>query len=59
MGPLLIELSQEFVELGLLLKAVHGGFAGRLLLERAMHAVVAAVLLGMAGLDAFDGDGRV
>ena len=56
MRPFGIELVDEVVEAGLLLQAVDAGRAGCLLLEGEVHALVAAVLLRMAGLDALDGD---
>jgi hypothetical protein len=55
-GPLGVEFLDEGVEAGLLLEAVHAGRSGGLPLQREVHAFVTAVLLGMAGLDAFDGD---
>ena len=55
-GSFGVELVEEGVEACLLLQAVHARRAGCLLLEREVHALVAAVLLGVAGLDALDGD---
>jgi hypothetical protein len=51
-----IELVHESVEAVLLLQAVCAGRAGCFPLEGEVHALVAAVLLRMAGLDAFDCD---
>jgi len=56
MGPVVIVTRNKRVEAGLLLQQVVGGRSCRLLLEGQMHALVAAVLLGMTGLDAFDRD---
>ena len=56
MRTLVIELLDESVELGLLLKQIGAGGARGLFLQGQMHAFVAAILLGMAGLDAFDRD---
>src|SRR5208283_1976400 len=56
MWPFLIEFLHEIIESGLLLETVHSRRPGRLFLERKMHALMAAVLLGMTGLDALDGD---
>ena len=53
-----IELVNEGIEAVLLLQAVPAWRAGRLFLEGEMHALVAAVLLRMAGLDAFDRDAK-
>src|SRR3989442_5441583 len=55
-GSLGVELLHEGVEAGLLLQAVGARRSGGLLLQGQMHALVAAVLLRMAGLDAFDRD---
>ena len=56
MRPLGVELLEEVVEAGLLLEAVHAGWAGGLLLQGQVHALMAAVLLRMAGPDPLDGD---
>src|SRR5437762_7082159 len=56
MGPLLVEGGDELIETRLLLQEVLGGRLGGLLLERQMHALMAAVLLRVARLDAFDVD---
>ena len=56
MGPLVVEFADEGIEPGLLLKAVCARRPGRLGLEGAVHALVAAVLLRVAGPDAFDRD---
>jgi hypothetical protein len=50
MWPLLVEGGNELIEAGLLLQEVLGRRFGGFLLERQMHALMAAVLLGMAGL---------
>jgi hypothetical protein len=55
-GSFLVELLDEIVEFGLLLETVHSWRARLLLLQGEMHALMTAVLLGMAGLDALDGD---
>ena len=54
--PVLVEVADEVVEAGLLDEEVLGSRLGGFLLEREVHALVAAVLLGMAGLDALDVD---
>ena len=54
MQPFGIELANEGVEAAPLLQAVEARRASSLLLEGQMHALVAAVLLRMARLDAFD-----
>ena len=58
MGPLVVELFEESVELALLLQAVAARGARGLRFERQVHAFMAAVLLRMAGLDAFDGNAQ-
>src|ERR1700739_3321246 len=54
--PFGIELLNKVVEAGLLLQAVHSGRSGCFFLQRQMHALVAAVLLWVARLDALDCD---
>ena len=56
MGPLGIEFLDEGVEAGLLLKAVHTGRTRCFLLQRKVHALVAAILLRVTRLDALDAD---
>ena len=48
MRPLVVEALDEGIEAGLLLQDIGGGRLGRFGLQRQMHALVAAVLLGMA-----------
>jgi hypothetical protein len=54
MRPLIVVAIDEIIELGLLLQEVAGSRLGGLQLERQVHALVAAVLLRVAGFDAFD-----
>ncbi len=56
MRPFLVEPLEEIIEAGLLLQEVGRGGLGRFGLQRQMHPLVPAVLLGMPGLDAFDAD---
>ena len=58
MRPLVIELADKGIEAGLLLQAAHTGWPGRFLLKGQVPAFVPAVLLGMARLDALDGDAQ-
>src|SRR5262249_54539879 len=51
-----IEFLQESVELGLLLQDVGSRRASGFFLQSEMHAFMTAVLLGMAGPDALNGD---
>ena len=50
-----VELAHEGIELGPLLQTLETGRAGCLPSSGQVHALVAAVLLRMAGLDALDG----
>src|SRR3546814_6404710 len=52
-GAFAVELADKIIETGLLLQDVGAGRAGRLLLQRQVHALVAAVLLRLAWFDAF------
>src|SRR5216684_6727363 len=54
--PFGIEFLGKVVEAGLLMQAVHSGRSGCFFLQREMHALVAAVVLRVARLDALDGD---
>ena len=56
MRAFVVELFDEGVELGLLLKQVGAGGASGFFLQRQMHAFMPAVLLGMTRPDAFDAD---
>lgn len=58
MGPLLVVLDAEAIEVTLLTKQVGSRRAGRFLLERTMHPLVASVLLGVAGLDQLGPDAQ-
>ena len=58
MEALDVEFVDEGVEAGLLLRAVPAGRSGGLPLEGQVHVLVAGVLLGLARLDAFDGDAQ-
>jgi hypothetical protein len=56
MRPFGVELADEGVEAFLLLQAIGARWPGRFPLESEVHALMAAILLRMAGLDAFDCD---
>ena len=56
MGSFVIEFLQEGVELGLLLQEVGARRAGGFFLQGEMHALMPAILLGMAGTDPLHGD---
>jgi hypothetical protein len=55
-GPFDIELVDEVVEAGLLLQGVHARRPGCFFFEGEVHALVAAILLGMTWFYALDGD---
>ena len=54
MWALMVVAVDEVIEAGLLLQEVAGGGFGGFLLQGQVHTLMAAVLFGMAGLDAFD-----
>ena len=56
MWPFGIELVHEVVEASLLLQGIHAGGPGCFLFEGEVHALVAAILLGMTWFYALDGD---
>ena len=56
MGPFVVVAREEGIEAGLLVEEVGGRGPGGFGLQGQMHPLVAAVLLGVARLDAFDGD---
>ena len=56
--PFVVKDFGEFIEAGLLLQEVCGRGLGGFFLQGEMHAFVAAILLRMAGLDAFDTDSQ-
>src|SRR5258707_616768 len=57
--PMVVEIIAETVEAGLLLGRRGGGRARGLRLERGMHALVTAILLPRAGLDALPTDAQL
>jgi hypothetical protein len=56
MGSFVIEFLEEGVELGLLLQDVGARWASGFFFQGQMHALMPAVLLGMTGPDALNGD---
>jgi len=56
--PLLVVHPDEVVEALLLLEAVEGGGLGGLLFQGQVDALVAAVLFGVARLDALQADAK-
>ena len=56
MRPFVVVAIEEMVELRLLLQEVLRRRPGGFFLQRQMHALVAAILLGMTGLDTLDVD---
>jgi hypothetical protein len=54
--PLVVAALDELIELGLLLQEVLARRFGGFLLQRQVHAFVAAILLRVAKLDALDAD---
>jgi hypothetical protein len=53
-----VELLHEGIEATLLLQDIRAWRTGRLLLQREMHALVPAIPLRMARLDALDGNAQ-
>ena len=58
MRPFVVELFAKRLEPALLLQTVGACGTRGFVFEREMHAFMAAILLRMAGLDAFDGDAQ-
>jgi hypothetical protein len=54
--PLVVVALEEGIEARLLLEEVRRGGFSRFLLQHQVHPLVAAVLLGVSGLDGFDLD---
>src|SRR5581483_3202202 len=57
-GTLVIEVINKIIKLGLLLQDVGSSGSSGFLLERQVHAFMAAVLLRMTGTDALDADAK-
>jgi len=55
---LAVELLDEGVELCLLLEQIRASGSGGLLFQSQMHALMAPILLRMAGPNALDGDAQ-
>lgn len=56
--PFMVVYPDKVVEARLLLQGVEGGGPGGFFLEGQVHTFMAAVLLGLSGLDAFDADAK-
>ena len=55
-GRLCVVFPDEIIEPHLLLQVIFAGRSGGFLLQGKVHALMPAILLRMAWLDAFDGD---
>jgi hypothetical protein len=55
-GPLAIELLDEGIAALLLLDGIHDRRPRGMLVQGGVHTLVASILLGMSGFDAFGGD---
>jgi hypothetical protein len=57
-GTFVVEDLGKFVKARLLLKKIGGGGFGSFFFQSKVHAFMTAVLLGMAGLDAFNANAQ-
>src|SRR5437763_429688 len=58
MRALVVELLEKIIEFALLLQTMHASGTSGFRFEGKRHAFMPAILLGMTGLDAFDGDAQ-
>ena len=58
MGTFVVEDFDKLLKAGLLLKKICGGGFGSFFFQSKVHAFMTAILLGMAGLNAFNADAQ-